>query len=113
MHEMSLAENVREIIEDAASAQGFGHVRRIVLEIGELAAVETDALQFCLDVVLAGSVAEGAALDFVVTPGEGWCTRCAQTVALHERYDPCPRCGGYGLDVRAGVQMRVSALEVD
>ena len=113
MHEMSLAENVREIIEDAASAQGFRHVRRVVLAIGELAAVETDALQFCLDVVLEGSVAEGAALDFVVTPGEGWCTRCAQTVALHERYDPCPHCGSYGLEVRAGAQMRVSALEVD
>mgnify|MGYP006151145365 CR=1 FL=1 len=64
MHEMSLAEHVREIIEDAAGAQGFRQVRRIVLEIGELAAVETDALQFCLDVVLEGSVAEGAALEF-------------------------------------------------
>jgi Zn finger protein HypA/HybF (possibly regulating hydrogenase expression) len=73
MHEMSLAENVREIIEDAAGTQGFRHVRRIVLEIGELAAVETDALQFCLDVVLEGSVAEGAALEFVSTPGAGWC----------------------------------------
>ena len=113
MHEMSLAENVREIIEDAAGAQGFRHVRRVVLEIGELAAVETDALQFCLDVVLEGSVAEGAALEFVTTPGAGWCASCAQTVALHERYDPCPHCGAYGLDVRAGAQMRVSALEVD
>ena len=113
MHEMSLAENVREIIEDAASAQGFRHVRRIVLEIGELAAVETEALQFCLDVVLEGSVAEGAALEFVSAPGAGWCSACAQTVPLHERYDPCPHCGTYGLDVRAGAQMRVSALEVD
>ncbi len=92
MHEMSLAENVREIIEDAAGTQGFRHVRRIVLE---------------------GSVAEGAALEFVSTPGAGWCATCAQTVALHERYDPCPHCGAYGLEVRAGAQMRVSALEVD
>ena len=71
MHEMSLAENVREIIEDAARARGFRRVRRIVLEIGELAAVETEALQFCLDVVLEGSVAAGAQLEFIDVPGEG------------------------------------------
>lgn len=113
MHEMSLAEHVREIIEDAAGAQGFRRVRRIVLEIGELAAVETEALQFCLDVVLEGSVAAGAQLEFVAVPGEGWCAACARTVPMHERYDPCPHCGAYGLDVRAGTRMRVSALEVE
>lgn len=113
MHEMSLAENVREIIEDAARARGFRRVRRIVLEIGELAAVETEALQFCLDVVLEGSVASGAQLEFIDVPGEGWCAVCAQAVPLHERYDPCPHCGTYGLAVRAGERMQVSALEVD
>ncbi len=113
MHEMSLAENVREIIEDAAAAQGFRRVRRIVLEIGELAAVETAALQFCLDVVLEGSVAAGARLECVAVPGEGWCAACARTVALHERYDPCPLCGAYGLTVCGGERMRVSALEVE
>ena len=40
MHEMSLAEGVRTIIEDAAAANAFRSVRAVVLEIGELAAVE-------------------------------------------------------------------------
>lgn len=75
MHEMSLAEHVREIIEDAADAQGFRRVRRIVLEIGELAAVETEALQFCLDVVLEGSVAAGAQLEFVACPAKAGARR--------------------------------------
>lgn len=112
MHEMSLAENVREIIEDAARTQGFRQVRRIVLEIGELAAVEADALQFCLDVVLEGSIAAGAAIECVTVPGVGWCAGCAREVPLHERYDPCPHCGGYGLEVRSGERMRVSTLDV-
>ena len=62
MHEMSLAEGVRTIIEDAAATNGFRSVRAVVLEIGELAAVEADALRFCLDVVLADTVAAGAAI---------------------------------------------------
>ena len=34
MHEMSLAEGVRTIIEDAAAANAFRSVRAVVLEIG-------------------------------------------------------------------------------
>ena len=40
MHELSLAENVLQIIEEAAQAQGFSRVKTVVLEIGRPAAVE-------------------------------------------------------------------------
>ena len=36
MHELSLAENLLEIIEDAARADGFLRVRKVILEIGQL-----------------------------------------------------------------------------
>jgi hydrogenase nickel incorporation protein HypA/HybF len=113
MHEMSLAEGVRTIIEDAAAANAFRSVRAVVLEIGELAAVEADALRFCLDVVLADTVAAGAAIEVETVPGAGWCIDCAQTVPMRELHDACPRCSGYRVQATAGREMRVKALEVD
>ena len=113
MHEMSLAEGVRTIIEDAAAANGFSHVRAVVLEIGELAAVEVEALRFCLDAVLADTVAAGAAIAVEALPGAGWCPDCARTVPMHQLYDPCPHCGSYRVQTTAGREMRVKALEVD
>ncbi|HMV92627.1 MAG TPA: hydrogenase maturation nickel metallochaperone HypA [Thauera aminoaromatica] len=113
MHEMSLAEGVRTLFEDAAAADGFGHVRAVVLEIGELAAVEVEALRFCLDVVLADTIAAGAAIEVETLPGAGWCPACAQEVPIHQLYDPCPHCGGYRVQTTAGREMRVKALEVD
>ena len=112
MHEMSLAEGVRAIIEDAAAANGFSHVRAVVLEIGELAAVEVEALRFCLDAVLADTIAAGAAIAVEALPGAGWCPDCARTVPMHQLYDPCPHCGGYRVQTTAGREMRVKALEV-
>lgn len=112
MHEMSLAEGVRTIIEDAAAANGFSHVRAVVLEIGELAAVEVEALRFCLDAVLADTIAAGAAIAVEALPGAGWCPDCARTVPMHQLYDPCPHCGGYRVQTTAGREMRVKALEV-
>jgi hydrogenase nickel incorporation protein HypA/HybF len=113
MHELSLAENVRDIIEDAARAQPFDRVRVVVLEIGELAAVEVDALLFCMETVLRGSAAEGARIDIEPVPGTGWCPRCSIAIGLKQLYDPCPHCGGYQVQPTGGTEMRVKALDVE
>ena len=49
MHEMSLAMGILQIVEEAAREQRFGRVRSVWLEIGDLAAVEADAMRFCFD----------------------------------------------------------------
>lgn len=113
VHEMSLAEGVRGIVEDAAAAQGFARVKVVVLEIGALAAVEEAALRFCLEVVLRDSVADGARIEVVPLPGSGWCMQCAHAVALQRLYDPCPTCGGYRVQTTGGTEMRVRELEVE
>jgi hydrogenase nickel incorporation protein HypA/HybF len=32
---------------------------------------------------------------------------------IAQRYDECPRCGGYQLQVTAGDQMRIKELEIE
>lgn len=113
MHEMSLAENVLRIMEDAALEQDFCRVRSVVLEIGKLAAVEPDAMRFCFESVTAGTLAEGARLEIVETPGMGRCLECGATLELHEAYGLCPGCGSPRLLVTAGDRMRVKNLEVE
>src|SRR5512147_542461 len=63
MHEMSLAEGVLQIIEDAAQAQQFGRVTTVWLEIGQLAGVEVEAMRFCFDAVTRDTIADGAKLE--------------------------------------------------
>ncbi len=112
MHEMSLAEGVLQLIEDAAQAQQFSKVTTIWLEIGQLAGVEADAMRFCFDAVARGSVAEGAQLEIIATPGSGLCMQCAASVALSAVYDACPQCGAHQVKVTGGTEMRVKELEV-
>jgi hydrogenase nickel incorporation protein HypA/HybF len=110
MHEMSIAESVLGIVEDSARREGFGRVREVRLEIGRLAAVEVEALRFCFDAVVRGSVAEGARLEIDETPGSAWCFGCSATVPVGTRGDPCPACGGFQLQVNGGTEMRVKEL---
>ncbi|HNQ03156.1 MAG TPA: hydrogenase maturation nickel metallochaperone HypA [Thiobacillaceae bacterium] len=113
MHEMSLAEGILQIVEDAASAQGFRRVTEVRLEIGALSGVEVEALAFCLDVVLKGSVADGARVELERLPGQGWCLGCGGAVEIQALYDACPRCGSYQVQATGGTQMRVKDLLVE
>ncbi|HBO94384.1 MAG TPA: hydrogenase maturation nickel metallochaperone HypA, partial [Gammaproteobacteria bacterium] len=78
-----------------------------------LAGVEVEAMRFCFDAVSRNSVLEGAALDIVQPVGQAWCMQCAKTLPLRERYQPCPECGGYQLQVTGGDEMRIKELEVE
>jgi hydrogenase nickel incorporation protein HypA/HybF len=113
MHEMSLAEGILQIVEDAAAKQGFQRVKEIRLEIGALSGVEPEALSFCLEVALRNSVAEGARVEMETLPGQGYCLECGETVPINALYDACPRCGGYQVQATGGTEMRVKDLLVE
>ena len=112
MHEMSLAEGILQIVEDTASANAARKVRAVVLEIGTLSHVEEQSLRFCFDAVTRGTVADGARLDVLATPGRAWCMPCGQSVALDRLGDACPLCGSYQLQVTQGEEMKVKEIEV-
>jgi hydrogenase nickel incorporation protein HypA/HybF len=113
MHEMSIAEGILDVVEDAARSQGFAKIKEIRLEIGNLSGVEVEALDFCLDVVLKNSLAEGARVELERVPGSGWCMACGETVPIAALYDPCPKCGGYQVQATGGTEMRVKDLLVE
>ena len=53
------------------------------------------------------------ALEIEATPGEAWCMPCGATVPLAQVGEPCPRCGGYQLEVTRGEDMRVRDIAID
>jgi len=112
MHEMSLAEGIRGIIDDQARKHGFARVTRLRLEIGRFAGVEKDALAFAFDVVMRGSVAEAADLEMIDLPGHALCYDCAVEVEIEDRLSPCPLCGGGKLLPQGGDEMRIKDMEV-
>ena len=113
MHEMALCESVLQVIEQEAARHGFQQVRVVRLEIGAMAGVEVEAMRFGWGVVSRESVAEGAELVILETPGRGWCLECSREVEVARRYDPCVHCGGYQLQVTGGDELKIKDLEVD
>ncbi|QHO78012.1 hydrogenase maturation nickel metallochaperone HypA [Bradyrhizobium sp. CCBAU 051011] len=113
MHEMALCEGIVEIVEEEARRRSFSSVKTVCLEIGALSHVAPEAMKFCFAAVAARTIANGAVIEVVELPGVAWCMACSRSVEIAQRYEPCPCCGSYQLQVTAGEEMRVKELEVD
>ncbi len=112
MHEISLLENVREILLEHAKNQNFRRVKKMTLEIGKLSCVEPEALRFGFDVVMQDSLAEGAELILTEVDGAGWCDQCARQVPMETLYDACQICGNAVVTVTQGCEMKIKDLIV-
>ena len=113
MHEKSISESIIGIIEEEARRQHYARVKKVRLEIGPLAGVETEALRFTFEVVTKGTLAEDAVLEIIPMEAQAWCLPCERVVPIRQRYDACPDCGGHQLQVMAGEELRIKDLEVD
>jgi hydrogenase nickel incorporation protein HypA/HybF len=108
MHELALMESVvAAVVERVGAAQ----VKVVRLEVGRLAAVIPDALQFCFEVCARGTTLEGAALQIAVIPGRARCRECGTERVIDSYSDFCT-CGGSDSAVLAGEELRVKNVEV-
>ncbi|MGY6037367.1 hydrogenase maturation nickel metallochaperone HypA [Aeromonas sp. AE23HZ002T15] len=112
MHEMSLAMAAIDLAAEQASQRGFSKVTAIWLEVGSFSCVDPDTIAFCFEAAAKGTAVEGASLHFQHQIAEGWCYDCSKTVALAERGQACPECGGYKLRVAQGDSLRITDIEV-
>ena len=113
MHEMSLCESILEIIEQQAQQQQYQKVKKVWLEIGALSSVEPEAMLFCFDAVMQTPLVTGAKLEIIHIQGEAQCLQCNKDVVIEQRYDACPVCGHFPLQINAGEEMRIKELEVE
>ncbi|MGW1541236.1 hydrogenase maturation nickel metallochaperone HypA/HybF [Streptomyces sp. NPDC002309] len=111
MHEMSVALSVVDQVERAAHARGFSGVRAVRLDIGELAGVVSDSLEFCFGLACAGTVLEGAVLTTRLVPGRASCAPCGRVWDTGMPPDMvCAGCGSGATDLPAGRELRIAEV---
>ena len=113
MHELSLAENILQQIEDAAIEQPFHQVKTVWLEIGQLACVEQESLRFFFAVVTEDSIARQAKLEIIDIAGQAVCNDCHRAILVAALHQACLHCGSHALQITQGDEMRIRELEVE
>ena len=110
MHEMSITQSVVEICEGHA---GGRRVTDVVLEIGELSGVVPESIEFCFEACITGTLLEGARLKLEIVSAIGRCPACARQFPITSLFEHCPSCGGFGLGIVSGEELRVKELELE
>jgi len=108
MHELALMGRVVAAVE---SRVGPARVARVRIQIGKLAGVLPETVQFCFAICKRGTALEGAELEIDEVRGRGHCRRCGADVTMETFVDPCP-CGSLEIDVVGGKELRIETVEV-
>lgn len=112
MHEMSLAQGIVEIVEQAAEREKFTSVKTLHLAIGALSGVELHALQFALESMQHKSILQNTQFIYDTPPATAWCMHCSNTVEIQQRGQACPLCQSYLLQPTSGTELRVVDMVV-
>jgi len=103
---------ILKIAETETKKAGAKNVDLIELEIGTLAGIELDALDFVWSSAVKDTVLEKAKRKIDLIEAKGQCMECDKIFSLENVYDPCPKCHNYLKGIIQGKELRVKALEV-
>ncbi len=112
MHEMSIAMSIVEIAEKEAKKAKVSRFAAIEMEIGTLAGIEFDALDFVWEAAVHSTVLEEAEKRIKKIPARARCEDCDKEFTLEFIHDNCPNCGSFFKTIIQGRELRVKSLEL-
>ena len=111
MHEMSIALGIVDIAKKEAEKAKVNSFSAIELEIGTLAGIEFEALNFVWEPAVKGTVLEKAKKHIDIIKGKAKCSDCNTEYNINYTHDNCPKCGSFLKIILQGKELRVKSLE--
>ena len=113
MHELGIASSILECVQTEAARHPNSRITKVGVKIGELAAVDRDALQFGFEVLVKDTEWEPLALEVEYVPRVQRCSKCAYDFRMTE-FDPsCPLCGDFSTRCISGEELDIAYMEVE
>lgn len=112
MHELSLAENILDIVRENLSSNGGGKLKSVKVRIGELAGVVPESLEFCFTAITKGTPMEDAKLEIERTGIAAHCADCGKDSTVEGLVFRCPACESANIKVIAGNELQVVGIEI-
>ena len=112
MHELSIAQNLLEIVEQYVTPERRGAVREVRVRAGRLSGVLPDSLEFCYQAITAGTPLAGSRLKIETVPLRLNCATCDRISEVEEPLFRCPLCEGLQVEVVSGMELQIVDIEL-
>lgn len=113
MHEIGIASSIVECVAAEAQRHPGTPVIAVGVRIGELAAVDKDALDFAFECITRDTEWEHLRLEVEWRPRREKCLECSEEFVVPDLNLVCPKCGAVNSRTIGGTELDIAYLELE
>ncbi|MBP8958901.1 MAG: hydrogenase maturation nickel metallochaperone HypA [Bacteroidales bacterium] len=111
MHELSIAENLSEIVIEVAEKEKLSKVTRVNVSFGKMVQIIPEFFETAFRAAVAGTIANDAEINIEEVPVKIRCNNCNLELTLDDYNFVCERCGSSDIDIITGRELYVKSIE--
>ena len=112
MHELSIAQNIVEIIQQYVPESERGRVTAVRLKIGAVAGIVPESLEFSFQAITVESLLSHARLEIESIPFRIHCNACDTTTENEVGFALCSKCGSTDTKILSGSELHITEIEI-
>jgi hydrogenase nickel incorporation protein HypA/HybF len=113
MHELSIAASILETAQRETALRRSAALQKVAVRVGELSAVDPEALRFGFEMLTKGTEMEAVELDVEFIARTNRCDACGKDFAVKELEFRCPACGNDETVFIRGDELEIAYLELE
>lgn len=113
MHEYSIVQNLLDLCEQNAVANGATKIHKVIVGIGEMSSVEPSLLKTAFDTFKQDTIADSAVMDIQRLPLKAECFDCGADFVPTMFNFICPNCSSPNTKLVSGDELLLLSLEIE
>ena len=113
MHELGIANSILDAVRTELARVPGRYATKVSVRIGEMTAVDPEALQFSFEVLTQDTDLAGLQLELEICPLRNRCEECSEEFLVRDFDIQCPRCVGLRTRFLGGDEFALDYLEVE
>ena len=112
MHELSIAQNIIEIVQQSLGTVPAQSVKSVRVTIGKLTNVLPDSLRFCFEALVSDTDLRNMSLIIDEISLEYVCGVCSSHGTMDDWYFHCPACSSPDVRLIRGSELQIQEIEL-
>lgn len=110
MHEITIARNIFEIVNESVPKENLTEVEFIIISAGFFSNILTESLISCFDVLKEGTDISGARIIINIAPYSLSCPDCGYFTQTKDFIFSCPVCSQTHINISGGDELIISEI---
>lgn len=112
MHELSIAQNIIQIVNSSVEQDKHRLVDKINLKVGLLSNILIESLKFSYNSIIENTHLKNSRLEIEVLPIRISCNDCSEITTTNDFIFSCPNCKSSAINVIGGDEMVISSIHL-